>query len=701
MSLLTPGNDSVMGTDALASMITAKVAAWENRRDMEYRDRWMEYYRLWRGIWAPEDRDRISERSHAIMPALSQAVDSAVAEQEDATFGRERWFDVASEQSPDAMRELADMALTDLRSTQADVSRCFLLAAIYGTGIGKIVLSGDAVNGITLRLAPIEPLKFAIDPSAETIDEAEGVAHRFTLPAHIVYQRQREGIYANVDPGKRPESLAADDRKTGELALADTDAIEIIEYHGLVPRNMLPREERPEKEGKVKAEDDEPVEAIVTIANLQVVLKAVANPLTHRDRAFIAFQHNTVPHRFYGRGVMEAGYWPQKVLDSEIRARIDALAYSTHPMMAINAAAIPRSDKFTVRPGRNVFLNGAISDSIAPLNFPPPDPQTYTQSAEMQRMVEMATGQLQAASPIGVNARNNTASGMSMMLGASIRRTKRTMANIERDFLRPYIKKAIWRFQQFNDTYPAGAFDFKVYGTLGIMAREFEQIQLTQLLNSLPPGPQSLLIMRAVVDNSSLVQKEEMIQIVDHLLEQSLQPPPEPPPDLAGEARMLSAQTQAQKVQHGMQMDELSKQLDAFRLQLQEKDSEANHQRGIMAISVQQDEADSKEVEALTGGILDLAKAEAEALKQTLAEMKNSVVTQPASTSAPAQFEMPDLDDLRAQVEAMREQVERSNDLTGEDVAPIRIERDGNNLISGVNGRTVIRDENGLMQELR
>ena len=593
------------------------------------------------------------------------------------------------------MRQIADMALEDTRVLQADVSRCLLLAAIYGTGIGKMVIKGDGIDGSTISLAPVEPMKFAIDPAAETIEDAEGVAHRYILPANVVYERQRSGIYRDIDPGKRPESLQAQDLKTGELAIAETDAIEIIEYHGLVPIGDIPPDERPVREGKVAAEDEEPVEAIVTIANDHALLRVSANPLPFR--LFVAFQHETVPHRFFGRGIMEKGYWPQKVLDAEIRARIDALAFSTHPMMAINAAAVPRSDKFTVRPGRNVFLNGAVSDSIAPLNFPPPDPQTYTQSAEMQRMIELGTGQMQAAMPMNVNGRNNTASGMSMMLGASIRRTKRTMANLERDFVRPLIRNFVRAKQTFGD-YPSGAFDFKVYGTLGIMAREFEQLQMTQLLNSIPPGPQSLLIMRAVIDLSSLVRKEEMIQMVDFLLQQSLQPPPPPPRDLAGEARLLSAEVNAQKTAHDAEMERMRAQFDERRLRLQEFEAQANHQRGVMAIGVQQDEADSKETSALTGGIADLAKAVASLQAQPV-----QTDTQSGETAATTnQIDVADLEDLRRQVEDLQATTSGASEgLTQDDIAPIRVSRDSDGLIEEVNGRRVIRDANGLIQELR
>jgi hypothetical protein len=459
-------------TDGLAEEIAGKVARWENNRDVVYRSRWEEYRRMWRGEWSAADRDRTSERSRAIMPAIATAVDSAVSEVEEAMFGQERWFDVASDNpatEPDEGgpgRQLADMLLLDLESSKAPVAKCALLAAVYGTGIGKLTIrETDEFSGeIAVDLVAIDPFEFVIDPAAETIEEAEGVAHVFYLPKNVVLERQRQGIYAKIDPGTVDQS----ERRVSELdrANTDTNSVRIIEYQGLIPAKYLADVNDNRK--KLSWEEDKPVEALVTIANEHVVLRAVENPLRKKDRGFVAFQWNTIPGQFWGRGVVEMGYWPQKVLDSEIRARIDALAFSTHPMMAVNAALVPRNADFSVRPGRNIFINGAPSESLQPINFPPPDPQTYTQGQEMQRFVEMATGQLQAATPFGTNGRNETASGMSMMLGASIRRTRKTLANIERQFMKPFIKKAVARFQEFDLRYQdSGTFEFRVIGNDG------------------------------------------------------------------------------------------------------------------------------------------------------------------------------------------------------------------------------------------
>ena len=76
-----------------------KAERWRDHYNTNYKDKFDEYYRLWRGVWAAEDKTRDSERSRLISPALQQAVESAVAEVEEATFGRGKWFDIQDDRN--------------------------------------------------------------------------------------------------------------------------------------------------------------------------------------------------------------------------------------------------------------------------------------------------------------------------------------------------------------------------------------------------------------------------------------------------------------------------------------------------------------------------------------------------------------------------------------------------------------------------
>ena len=560
---------------SLVSWIVERADEWEQHRHDNYDRRWDEYYRLWRGQWKPEDKSRQVERSRIVSPALQQAIEASVAEMEESVFHRERWFDVeddVDDETPGDLPDVVDRTLEDFKrkGVNAAISEVILNGALYGTGIGKLVVEVDkerkpgkdlASTETNLRvgvsLVSVDPREFVIDPSATNLERASGMAHMYTVPLHDVLRKQANGTYRDGyigqhDPNTEIEKLA--DRETTAKKL---DQVEIIEYHGLVPKSMFDKEmtKKPSEANEdlaalsVLSEDDikeisddgaDLVEAIVWIGNRNLLLRVSRNPFLMQDRSFVAFQYDTVPNKFWGRGVSEKGYNPQKALDAEMRARIDSLALSTYPMLLINGLLAPRNQDYQVRPGRNIVVNGNVGEALTPFKFPPPDPQSFKQTSELERMVTVATGSLDSAAPTGVSPRNETASGISMMLSAVLKRSKRTLRNIEGQLLGPLVNKVVWRMMQFDQTrYPSQDYKFKVVGALGAQAREFEIAQLTQLIQTQEQGtPGYYMVLKGILRNYNIEDKENLMDIIDKALEASMQPPQPPQPTFDEQVKM-------------------------------------------------------------------------------------------------------------------------------------------------------------------
>ena len=129
---------------SLESWVMNKCDQWRDHYEGNYKEKFDEYYRLWRGQWAAEDSMRQSERSRIISPALQQAVESAVAEVEEATFGRGKWFDIQDDvqdnQSADIMvlRNNLDEDFKFVSARKA-IAECIINAAVFGTGMAEIV----------------------------------------------------------------------------------------------------------------------------------------------------------------------------------------------------------------------------------------------------------------------------------------------------------------------------------------------------------------------------------------------------------------------------------------------------------------------------------------------------------------------------------------------------------------------------------
>ena len=611
-----PDSAAVSPKQALLGYVVGKVRRARDVRDQKYAARWSEYTRLWRGFWAPEDASTNSERSRLIAPALQQAIEMAVAEIEEAVFSRTAWFDVEDdlrdEQKDDAIA-YRDQLLEDFDfSSVADgCSQVFLLGAIYGTGIGKInvalaedkkVEAGEVVTEekVAVSLMPIRPDEFVIDPSATSVDEALFCAHEFIKPLHTIKEKQEYGIYAKGElngwTGHRGDSTG-----TGSTSHVDSqdDGVLITEFFGKVPARWV--------EGAEEESGDDLVEAIVTIANESLVLRAVASPFTMKDRPIIAYQHDTVPGEFWGRGVAEKGYNPQKALDSELRARIDALALMTAPMLGADIGRLPRNPDMRVRPGKIFLTRGRPSEVIEPIGF---DARglalTFQQSGDLERMVQMGTGSMDSATPIGVNSRNETASGMSMLQAGMLKRSKRTMQNIERKFLQPLVRKSMWRYMQFDpERYPQDA-KFLVRASMGIMAKEVELSQLTQLLGYTPPeSPAHSVILTAILANTASSEKAEIKKAIE-----AMTAPPSP--------EQQQQQQMMQQIQMQMAQAELAKaQAEAMKLQAEAQLAQARTMREQVLADLEDDKVD-----------IQAANAAVAARKATMAEQQNRIASE-------------------------------------------------------------------------
>ena len=555
-------NEPLMIEESVEDWVMDKCDEWANHYDQNYRNQHEEYYRLWRGIWSSEDKTRDSERSKIITPALQQAVESNVAEIEEATFGRGKWFDIkddiADQDKGDiqVLRELLHQDFEKAKIRKA-ISECLINSAVYGTGMAEVVLEtvkemapavepmmdgqmeavGVRIKERTMvKLKPVMPQNFLIDPVATSIEEALGVAIDEFVPMHSVEQLQEQGVYKDVEIGIAPSDI--DLEPDAELSVYPENKVRLTRYYGLVPTHLL--EDAPEDAGQY-------TEAVVVIANGGTLLKAKANPYMMQDRPVVAFSWDVVPSRFWGRGVCEKGYNSQKALDAEIRARIDALALTVHPMMAMDATRIPRGTKPEVRPGKILLTNGDPKEVLNPFSFGSVSQITFNQAAALQTMVQQSTGAIDSAGVSGAINGEATASGISMSLGAIIKRHKRTLINFQDNFLIPFVTKAAHRYMQFEpEEYPVADYKFNASSTLGIIAREYEVTQLVQLLQTMKQdSPVYNTLIQSIVDNMNLSNREELVQALAQASQPNPQAQQEAQARLQSEIAFQQAQTQS------------------------------------------------------------------------------------------------------------------------------------------------------------
>ena len=562
----------------LGTWVTGRVEKWEDHRNTNYLDKWDEYYRIWRGIWKSEDKTRHSEKSQLISPASQQAIESIVSELEEAVFGGSKWFDLRDDVIDQDPRDVAAIRMflqEDLEKEKVKdaVVESLLNAAIYGTGIAKVnviertekVVKVAPIEGtytsdtvvseqdiVAVKVEALSPKEFVIDPTATSIDEALGCAQIVIKAKYEIMEGIRDGLYEDKPIGSYNKIDLGFDEEDSSVS-TDDDKVKITEYWGRVPKKFLNKSD--DLSDEFDYDEDELVEAVVTIANDKVVLRASENPYLMKDRPFVSFQLDRVPNKFWGRGVTEKGYNPQKALDAELRARIDTLALTTHPMMGVDATRMPRGVKFEVKAGKTILTNGDPRQSLMPLNFGSLSQSSFTEAAELERMVQMGTGAMDSATSNSGNPRNATASGMSMIQAASIKRQKRTIMNFSENFLIPMIQKASWRYIQFApERYPAGDYKFIAHSTMGIMAKELEMQQMISLLSMTQPGtPTHGILLTAIFTNSSMNDREKMVQAV----QQQMQPDPqeEQMKQMVQQLTLMKAQMEIKELESGIAKD--------------------------------------------------------------------------------------------------------------------------------------------------
>jgi hypothetical protein len=584
--------DPLMIEESLEEWVITKCENWRDHYESNYEQKFEEYYRLWRGQWDPADSERASERSRIISPALQQAVESNVAELEEATFGRGKWFDISddtNDQDKQDILYLRKKLTEDFEACKVRkaVAECLINSAVFGTGIGEITLEEikemapatepimdgqltavgvNITDRVVVKLKPVLPQNFLIDPVATSIDDAMGVAIDEFVSKHSVEILQEQGVYneAPIESAAPDADLEPDQ----DLTIYNDDKVRLTKYYGLVPRELL------EAEGVDVEEDSKYVEAIVVIVNGGTLLKAEANPYMMNDRPVVAFPWDVVPGRFWGRGVCEKGYNSQKALDTELRARIDALSLTIHPMLAIDATRLPRGARPEVRPGKMILTNGDPREVLQPFNFGQVGQITFAQAASLQQMVQQATGAVDSAGIAGQVNGEATAAGISMSLGAIIKRHKRTLINFQQSFLLPFVTKAAHRYMQFDpENYPVADYKFN--------AREYEVTQLVQLLQTMKQdSPLYPVLIQSIIDNMNLSNREELIAT----MQQASQPNPQ--------AQQMAMQAQQAQVEF--------QQSQTAALAAQAAESQARASKYAMETQLLPEELQIEKLEAIT-----------------------------------------------------------------------------------------------------
>ena len=540
----------------VASTIMGDITPWRKLRENEFEDLWDEYYAKWRGFWMPQHKNYKTERSKLISPLLSMSIDLTSAEIIEAVFGREYFVDIPDDVQ-DGENEDVDQArkllVQDLR--QSGFVEAFgntvVNGCLYGTGIMKIQV-GTKIEKVPVRKqngdlivsrkevpvvkpVTINPDQFVPDPSTSDIDMMKGCAHEFRMPVHSAQRMQMEGQwYKDValsawEPVERSGQNRKDTENSHRREL-NKQSLMVTEYYGLISRRQFLRATAEGNGSAISSEvlatipAGEMVEVIATVVNETHLVRLIETPLITGERLIMSYQHESVSGRFWGRGVAEKATSVQRAMDAEMRARIDALAWSNNPMFAGDLTRMPKGSNLSAWPGKFWGTRGNPNDIIQEFKITGPDANTFQHMQDLERMGQQATGALDSIS-LRSGMRDETATGSALAASGFIKRSKRTMYNIE-EFLNKLIRRTLrLKMQYEKDKYPED-YDFRVKGTIGIMSREIEQQFMISLMQTIGgDSPAAMPILMSIFEHSGSPVKEDVLKALRAM--QQRQPTPE------------------------------------------------------------------------------------------------------------------------------------------------------------------------------
>ena len=397
----------------------------------------------------------------------------------------------------------------DESNGSSEIRNALLESALLGTGIVKgpfnfnkklhkwdVTEGGEReYNPLEVRVPRIEFVScwdFYPDPSATNMEECEYVIHRHKMNRSELRQL-RNMPYFNEDAireciqygpnyiEKDYEAQLRDDRRADEDV---NNNFEVIEYWGIMDAQYA-REVGIEVSKKIDDLDEVQINAWICGDKL---LRAVINPFTPYRLPYHAFPYERNPYNFYGIGIAENMDDSQQIMNGHARMAIDNLAMSGSLVFDVDESALVGGQSMEIYPGK-IFRRqaGMPGQAIHGLKFPNTSQENLMMFDKFRQLADEQTGiPSYSHGQTGVQSMTRTASGMSMLLGASSLNIKTVVKNLDDFLLKPLGESYFQWNMQFleNELDVKGDLEVKATGTNSLMQKEVRSQRLTMFLQT-------------------------------------------------------------------------------------------------------------------------------------------------------------------------------------------------------------------------
>jgi hypothetical protein len=391
----------------------------------------------------------------------------------------------------------------------SEIRNALLESSLLGTGIVKGPFNFNkklhkwetgedgerTYNPLEVRVPRIEFVScwdFYPDPGATSIEECEYVIHRHKLNKSQLRQLRNMPYFdedairnclqmgANYEE-KSFESHLKDDARSDEDYQSN---FEVLEYWGIMDAEYA-REVGIELSDDIDDLDEVQVNAWICGNSL---LRAVVNPFTPYRLPYHAFPYERNPYNFFGIGVAENMDDSQQIMNGHARMAVDNLAMAGSLVFDVDESALVGGQSMEIYPGK-IFRRqaGMPGQAIHGLKFPNTAPENMMMFDKFRQLADEQTGiPSYSHGQTGVQSMTRTASGMSMLLGASSLNIKTVVKNLDDFLLRPLGEAFFqWNMQFFEGGLDVnGDLEVKATGTNSLMQKEVRSQRLTTFLQT-------------------------------------------------------------------------------------------------------------------------------------------------------------------------------------------------------------------------
>lgn len=301
----------------------------------------------------------------------------------------------------------------------------------------------------------ISPEDFYMDPEAKSIEDAQFVIHRVWRTYGYLKEKERDGIYSNVDQVKAWLDRDKESYINSERAQRynSADAIDPANYAIDSEDKQIARHKLEVFEwwGLLDLTDEGYQEPYLVVFCGETILRMELNPYGHGQPPFEVLRPMLDPFKFTGVSIPELVGEFQAVKTALFRQILDNVSYQNNGAWLVNRnAGVDINALLNMRPNTIVRSN-ITSGAVVPLT--PPNLQGYplTMIELVDSMLQKRTGVTSYNQGLDANSLNKTATGITKIMDASVQRIELQARVMAETGIKPAFQKILMLNQQFMD----------------------------------------------------------------------------------------------------------------------------------------------------------------------------------------------------------------------------------------------------------